>query len=260
METITSAVTAIIVTIFLSVVGMLVGLWRQNVLLKHDTKVREQDVQLQQEKMVREKRFKEFEFELKERELSHAEHVLEFQRVQSYRTTERSRHLIILDELKKILEPVFATCNLDLLTMPIEGEPAYKFQQQAPNGVSSTNIVALALKGLGEDCNVINAKSNKPKDTRYGLTLFSKLQELQYSFKQDLPSMEGSYKALLDLVDDVLSQKLDAAVRAFFPDSKIPKDQTEMELLYGLKNARDKFEQLKCEISNFIGQNSRENI
>ena len=72
--------------------------------------------------------------------------------------------------------------------------------------------------------------------------------------------MEGSYKALLDLVDDVLSQKLDAAVRAVFPDSKIPKAQTETELLYGLKNARDKFEQLKCEISNFIGQNSHENI
>lgn len=259
METITNAMFGLIATIFLTGAGMLFGIWRQNVLIKHDTKVREQNVQLQQEKMKHEKRFKELEFDLKERELSHAKDVLEFQRVQSYRATERSRHLIILNELEKILEPVFATCKLELLTMPIEGVPAYKFQQQEPNDVSSTNIVALALKGLGEDCNIINSKNNKLKDTRYGITLFNKLQELQYSFKQDLPSMEGSYKALLDLVDDVLSQKLDAAVCACFHDSKIPKDQTETELLYGLKNARDKFEQLKCEISNFIGKNSHEN-
>ena len=160
METITLDVTDLTVAIFLCVVGMVATIFfsvvgwgfelrRQNVRLKHDTKVREQDVQLQREKMEHEKRFKEFEFELKERELSHGKHVLNFQRVQSYRATERSRHLIILDELKKILEPVFATCKLELLTMPIEGEPAYKFQQQEPNGVSAANIVELALKSLG---------------------------------------------------------------------------------------------------------------
>lgn len=184
---------------------------------------------------------------------------LNFRRVQAYRQTEKNRHLAILDELGKIIEPVIQTGNVSLLLKPLEIEPAYKFQQANNGNAQSVSYLEIVLK-----CAYEKASKNKATfhstitNTRYTRNLLDNLDDIQYKFMQDIPELEGAFLSLLKNVKIMVKKDWALTWNKLHDDTAIT--QMEIKLHKSVKSVRNEYKKLKVQMSQYIGTHSHEKL
>ena len=184
---------------------------------------------------------------------------LNFRRVQAYRQTEKNRHLAILDELGKIIEPVIQTGNVSLLLKPLEIEPAYKFQSVNNGDAQSVSYLEIVLKCAYEKATKNKATFSSPiANTRYTRNLLDNLDDIQYKFMQDIPELEGAFLLLLKNVKIMVKKDWALTWNKLHDDTAIT--QMEIKLRKSVKSVRTEYKKLKTQMSQYIGTHSREKL